>query len=644
MAGRVGVGWVGLGLVIILLLAGTGFLVTPDADRSFSPVTFEDTLTTGMTGVDVRQAESRGWSVPRAQAFYAQYEYVVGYYGMEALVEEAGTGGGGTYGRPLAVFVTDYSGTSPELTAAGYVTLGNNIERGWVRASEAHFVVDSGARTPAGSAVLAFADRADAAGFADRYGGAVVDWGAVERRTGTTRPRGAVLGERVDQQQAWANRTVATTRALRDRPVSVVVGEGNTPTLEAALEQAEPNETIRLPPGTYNGSVTVTKPVTLAGAGNATVIDGGGTGSVLTVRSPRVAVTDLRVTGVGDRDLGNASAGADDDGSDWDRRVRLVYGEGDAGIRMADAHGSLVDTVTVDTPANGIVLLNSSTAAVTNVTVRGTDDWGDGFMSVLAMYSRVVVQDSSFRGGRDGVYTHYADGLVIRDNTMRGMRYGVHEMYTSDTLVANNTARETEVGVILMTRPRGNLVVDNDVRDSGRGVSVSGSTSLVAQNVLADNGLGLSVGADRSLVTHNTVVRNDAGVRDGTLLPTNDIAENDILANGRAVEVAPGSRDTWAVDGRGNYWGAIPGRDRTADGVLDRPYRPTDAVDAAAGRSAGAATVAHSPAVAAMRGFQRAVPGLRAEGAIDPAPLARPVRPEVLARLGVDTGVTSRDG
>ena len=45
-----------------------------------------------------------------------------------------------------------------------------------------------------------------------------------------------------------------------------------------------------------------------------------------------------------------------------------------------------------------------------------------------------------------------------------------------------------------------------------------------------------------------------------------------------------------------------------------------------------------------MRGFQRAVPGLRAEGAIDPAPLSRPVRPDILARLGVETGVTGRDG
>ncbi len=635
MVGRVRVGWVGLAVVVVLLVAGTGFLVSPDADRSFSPVAFEDTLTTGMTGVDVRQAESRGWSVPRAQAFYAQYEYVVGYYGMEALVEEVGPAGRGTYGRPLAVFVTDYSGTAPELTDAGYLTLGNDVRRGWARASGAHFVVDSAARTPAGSAVIPFGDRADATTFADRYGGTVVDWAAVKSRSGDQQPRGAALRERVDEQHAWANRTVAETRALRDRPVSVVVGE-DAPTLEAALAQAEANETIRLPPGTYDGPVTVTKPVTLAGAGNETVVDGNGTGSVLTVRSPRVAVTDLRVTGVGDRDLGNASAA--DNGSQWDRRVRLVYGEGDAGIRMADAHGSRVADVTVDTPSNGIVLLNSSGTAVTNVTVRGTDDWGDGFMGVLAMYSRVVVQDSAFRGGRDGVYTHYADGLVARDNTMRAMRYGVHEMYTSDTLVADNSVRETQVGVVVMTRPRGNLLVGNDVRDSGRGVSVDGSTSLVARNVLADNGLGLSVGADRSVVTHNTVVRNEVGVRDGTLLPTNDIFGNDILANGRAVEVAPGSRDTWAVDGRGNYWGTVPGRDRDGDGVVDRPYRPTDTVDAAAGRSAGAATLADSPSVAVVRGFQRAVPGLRAEGAIDPSPLARPVRPEVLDRLGVKPG------
>jgi nitrous oxidase accessory protein NosD len=58
------------------------------------------------------------------------------------------------------------------------------------------------------------------------------------------------------------------------------------------------------------------------------------------------------------------------------------------------------------------------------------------------------------------------------------------------------------------------------------------------------------------------------------------------------------------------------------------------------GRVEGARTLAHSPAVAAVRALGDAVPGLRGTGAVDTAPLARPVRPDVVATLDGSTDET----
>ncbi|WP_135827618.1 NosD domain-containing protein [Halorussus halobius] len=647
--------YAGAAVLLAVLVAASGLAVDPADGGELSPVPFDQTLATGLTGVDVERAEQAGHVVPRGQVFYAQYEYVVGFYGTDSLVAGAtGPRHAAQFGRPLAAFVTDLSGTDPRLTDEGYVTLPDGRSPGWTRAREAWFVVGTSARTPAGPATLPFGDRAAARTFADQHGGAVLDWDELAARDAgegspTDREPSAA------QRHRWADRTVDRAQATRDRPVSmvvgtdrqavaaaadrlarspstVVVGEGG-PTLATAVERAPADTTVELLPGRYDADLTVEKPVTLSGAGADTVLDGGGNGSVVAVRSPDVAVADLRIVGVGASNGGDPAA---DDGSAWDRRIRLTYGYGDAAIRLRDAPRSLVENVSIDTPSNGVVALDSDDTVVRSVEVNGTAG-REGFMSVLPMYSRTVVEDSRFDGGRDAVYTHYADGTVVRDNRIEDVRYGFHDMHTSDVLVADNTIRDTNTGVFVMTRPTGNLLTGNDVRNSTVGISVAGSASLATDNVLANNEVGLTVGTTRSVYRHNTVVDNDVGVRSTTLLPTNDVSRNDIVANDRPVSPGMAGLEAWAVDGRGNYWGVVPGTDRDGDGVVDRRYRPTDLVDRSAGDSQAAYALSRSPISRALRRFQGSVPGLRGAGIVDPAPLADPVRPERLAANNVTT-------
>lgn len=621
---------VGAVLAVVLLGTASAYAVSPGGGEELSPVRFEDTIATGLAGVDVQRARAAGLEIPRVQVFYGQYHYVVGYYGIEsavaALADPTTTD---RFGRPLAVFVTDYGGTDPRLTDAGLLTLGTETAVTWTRAREAAFVVGSRARTPGGPAIVPFGDRSAAEAFARTYGGSVRDFESLESAVDPPRSWRTARDERLTAGRAWAATTRDDVSPLLDRPVSVVVGE-DAPTLAAAVDRAPPNTTVRVPPGRHDVNLTVAKPVTIRGSGSATILDGGGTGSVLTIEHPAVAVTDLRVTGVGDRDLGTVRREA---GDRWDAKIRLVYGYGDAAVRFQAAPGSFVHDVSVDTPANGVVILNSSGTVVEGLTVRGTADPADGFMGVLPMYSRVLVQDSDVRGGRDGVYTHRADGTVIRNVRFEGMRFGIHEMYTSDTLLANNSAVDTTAGVIIMTRPTGNTVVDNTLADSESGLVTAGSATIATGNVLVGNGRGLAIGTARSSYVDNVIAANEVGVSEETLLPTSDVFGNDIVWNDRAVDTGRGVQLLWASAGRGNYWGDVPGQDRDGDGVVDRPFRPTAAVDVAAMRSAGGAVLAESPTVALARAFQQAVPGLRPSGVLDPAPLADPVHPAVLDRV-----------
>jgi nitrous oxidase accessory protein NosD len=213
-----------------------------------------------------------------------------------------------------------------------------------------------------------------------------------------------------------------------------------------------------------------------------------------------------------------------------------------------------------------------------------------------------------------------------------GMRFGVHEMYTSDALVANNTVSDTMTAIIVMTRPEGNAIVGNHATDSDIGISVVGSTSYVADNVVTDNDFGISIASRRTLYERNTVVDNAVGLRSDTLLPTNWVTGNDVVDNARAVDPASGPTRIWTVEGRGNYWGELPATDRDGDGTYDRAYRPTGMVDAHVETAAGR-TLARSPTVSLLRGFQSLVPGLRAGGVVDTDPRTEPAEPNRLRRL-----------
>ena len=652
-----GTKWVTAAVTLTLVLASLSFALTPASGETLRPVDFDDTVSMGGTGVDTRRAEAEGFALPRAQVFYSGYRYVVGYVGVETVVSELGDASAQRqFGDPLAVYVSDFSDITPNLTEEGYVVPERGRAVGWTPAESAYFVVGSEATIPSGSVILPFSERSDAEQFAEQYGGDVVDWAALQSRVGDPLPSRLDRFEAsIDARHEWANETVTETAERRDRPRSVVVDADSSTTEGSAIDAsatgdvataatiadataaAPPNTTVYLPPGTYDvDDVVVNKSITLAGAGPETVINGDGNRSVVFLKGDGSAVRDLRVTGVGDvgsrgRDFRNGSV-------DWDTTVQLAYGYGDAAIVLDGAAGASVANVEIDTSASGVIVRESPDSALTNLTVRGAATAREGFMGVVLIGARSVVQDSVFIDGRDGVYTHRADGSVVRDNRADPGRYGVHEMYTSESLVANNTVRNAQAGVIVMTRPTDNIIVGNDVRQSTYGIVPAGGDSYYARNVVVDNERGLQVAGDRNTFAENVVIGNEIGVRASDILPSNWVLRNDFVDNEQTVESTIGPLRTWSHSGVGNHWGALPTPDGNDDGIYDRPYRPSGSVDSRIGTVSGATALAQSPAVATLRRVQDAVSGLRQSGVVDTHARTEPFHPEVIAAArAVDT-------
>ena len=90
--------------------------------------------------------------------------------------------------------------------------------------------------------------------------------------------------------------TDAIARQSRGTIIVDKNGGGDHSTIQAAVNAASPLDTIRVWSGTYAENVVINKDLTLLGNGSATtVIDGGGKGDVVSIRSPHVDICGFRL-------------------------------------------------------------------------------------------------------------------------------------------------------------------------------------------------------------------------------------------------------------------------------------------------------------------------------------------------------------
>mgnify|MGYP006279099119 CR=1 FL=1 len=610
-----------LGVGVLVLVVGVGVFALSASGSVPDPIPFEQTTATGISGEPRQEIRDRGLHLPRAQVFYSQYEFIVGYRGVGHAIDQfQQPGHEQQFGYPIAVYVSDFAGTGPTLTEEGYID--TETEPGWVSAESATFVVGSEASVPSGESAVPFGSRAAAEAFAEEHGGDLYGWSALQDYEFDI-DDAAVVRERIDGQRESADERIAAVRPLADREVSVVVGE-DAPTIQAAVDAAENDTAVLVPPGHYDENVTIDRPITLRGEG--ATVDGGGNGSVIRVEHDEVAVVGLDVVGIGD----NLDPDENRTVDGWDESIESAYGYGDAAVTAVNASGVYVSDLTVDTQTNGVLFRDSDRTAVENVSIQGSENWIDGFMGVLAMRSPTVIQNVTVNDGRDGVYLHRSHGTVIRNNTFTGNRFGVHLMYTSDTLIADNVARQqTSAGITIMTDPSRNAVVGNDIRNASAGILPAGARSYFAENVLVGNDRGLITGAEQSLYERNLLFRNELGMRASSIRPSNRVVANDFVDNEVAVEAGGGPLRIWTHDGSGNYWSGLADR---PSGVPDS-YTPTDPIEGETDRVAGTATLAASPAATALDAVRDTTPGLRDGAVMDTAPRATPVQSDLVAAV-----------
>ena len=327
--------------------------------------------------------------------------------------------------------------------------------------------------------------------------------------------------------------------------------------LQPLIDATPDGGTLDLKPGVYAAPAVVSRPITLRGEPGA-VIDGGGVGSLLTLKANQTTVSGVTFRNSGDR---------------HEQTDACVQARGQFNIVKDNVFENCLFGVDLQQAHNNIVRRNRITSHDVEEGVRGDairiwysndvrvedNEVTDARDSVIWYSHGVKMTRNSFVGGRYGVHLMYAHGNEVTDNRFVANTVGVFLMYSNDNLVENNLIRYSQgpAGIgIGFKESSGAKILRNDILANAQGLFLDASpyepdaTNLFENNRLAYNGVALLMHSDwdGNIFQGNDFVGNHSTVR--------------MNSNGGAA------RNVWA----GNYFDDYQGFDRNRDAIGDTPH------------------------------------------------------------------------
>ncbi len=389
--------------------------------------------------------------------------------------------------------------------------------------------------------------------------------------------------------------------------------------LQDQLDALEPGALFELPSEPLSPFVIRVPGVSVSCA-QGTVIDGAGQGNTVEILAEGVSFSGCEVR-------------------NWGQDLNEL----DAGVFVArEARGAVVENNRLQGPAFGVWLDATPDVTVKGNVIRGelslrSQDRGNGIH--LFNTTGALIEGNDVSQTRDGIYIETANNNEIRKNVMTDLRYGIHYMYSMRNLLEGNVTRGTRTGYALMQSKYLTVVNNRSENDENYGILMNFITnSTLTGNVVTGvsqgqtGGVMISGGEGKAVFIYNSLyntfegnlfANSNIGIHLTAGSEQNEVFDNAFVNNERQVKYVATRTQSWAKDGRGNFWSDYLGWDRNQDGLGDVAYEPNDNVDRLLWKYPEARVLMFSPAVDTLRWVQEAFPVVKSAGVSDPHPLMR---------------------
>ena len=323
------------------------------------------------------------------------------------------------------------------------------------------------------------------------------------------------------------------------------------------VDAAATGSVLNVPPGTYAGPVTLTKPLTIEGGGKVR-IDAGDRGTVFSIRTNDAILRGIHLTGSGDSH--------DTDDSCLDVR----------------GHNNRVEKLLLDNCLFGVDLKQSNDNTVINNKIHSKPaDLGVRGDGLRLWYShRNLIEENEVTDSRDMV-AWYSNDNTFRANVGTRSRYSIHFMFAKNNIVENNRFIDNAVGVYFMYTEGGvlrNNLISHATGATGMAIGFKeASNTVIESNEVIYCAVG--IGSDLSPFQPDSKIwiKGNRFAYNGIAIQfTSELGGNVVTGNvfeGNLTNVVQSGRGKAGLnEWRANYWDDYNGFDRNHDGQGDTPY------------------------------------------------------------------------
>lgn len=328
------------------------------------------------------------------------------------------------------------------------------------------------------------------------------------------------------------------------------------PSLQARIDAAPAGSVLQLEPGRHAGPVTIAKPLTLDGGGQAEII-GPGKGTVVSIAGTNVTLRGLRISGSGES-----------------------HDAIDAGI-LVEGSSHLIENNRIEDVLFGIHLRQARNTTARDNSVNGKPLElglrGDAIRMWNGTGNRI--EANRFQRARDLTFINSADNAVIGNRFTDG-RYGMQVVFSPRLRIERNHLSDMGTGIVVLYS-RDVVLRDNHIEHAltggGAGIVFKESdTGIVTGNTVLHCAVGLKVDAPPEPVgvlevrgnrfAHNIIGLYFYGEAGGHRFAGNRFDNNltTVAISGKGA----GEANVW----QRNRWDEYEGFDRDGDGVGDRPH------------------------------------------------------------------------
>ena len=332
--------------------------------------------------------------------------------------------------------------------------------------------------------------------------------------------------------------------------------------LQDAIDSAAPGSVIELGSGLFRGHIVIDKPLKIVGKKGAEVIlDAGGSGTAIVLKSDDITLENLTIRGTGHR--------------------KEVF---DSAIKGEHLRNITVKNCKIYDALYGIDLAMAEKCAILSNTISSKAEKiplrGDAIKFWYVNHS--IIRGNTFRKARD-IHLARSSDNTIQNNRFLQNRFATYIEFGKNNLIEDNLYRYNETAVLL-EGTKNIKIIGNRILSSrgaaGIGAVLRGGKGIVfANNIVKFNAKGLYIDAKPAkekkphrIITKNEISYNIEAIHFHAIISNNQITYNRIHHNVEDIvkDITDYKNSNNTIEY--NYWGQYRGFDKNGDNIGDTPY------------------------------------------------------------------------